>query len=167
MLKNTVLVLAVSSALAFGIASGTYAQDTSATSEPSHTISADELAQIDANADGTITSDELTAAADAGSVACGAQGIQPMFTGIGEVTEADAATAKNIRIVEVANCDAADVDASLGASNNVRLMLSTNDRVTAAVHAKGATIDDVLRVGTTNDALVVFIPTDPVDLGRN
>lgn len=164
MFTRTIQVLFISTALVVGADSFSYAEDKSASSETTGSIAADQLAQIDANNDGTIEPDELSAAAEAGSVSCGPQGIEPMFTGLGEVDESFAVTAKDIRVVEITNCDPADVEASLGTANNVRLLLGTNDRVTAAIQAEGAKLDDVLRVGKTGDALVVFIPADPVKL---
>jgi len=147
------------------------------------TVSADEIAaanttlsgqtgttvSVDADGDGVLSEAEiananglLTASAGAeDTVACGDSGIAGTITGMGSLDMAMLATATNVRVVTIANCETADVTAALAAEGaaSVQQGIGANNAAVQAIQARGASVADVLGATSTGDTLTVYVAT--------
>jgi hypothetical protein len=151
------------------------------------TISADEIAaanttlsgqtgttvSVDADGDGVLSETEiananglLTASASAeggaeDSVACGDSGIEGTITAMGSLDMAMLATATNVRVVTIANCETADVTAALAAEGaaSVQKSIGANNAAVQAIQARGASVADVLGATSDGDTLTVYVAT--------
>lgn len=122
---------------------------------------------IDANGDGSFSADELSAAASAGSVACGDSGLGAFISALGDFDEAQIATASVVRVVLVSDCAEDEVSAALAAegATNIRGLLDANAAVTSAVQTRGASMADVLGAAVSGNMLVVFVAADQTSTG--
>jgi hypothetical protein len=122
---------------------------------------------IDADGDGTLSDDEIAAANEmAGmnamaedSVTCGDSGIEATISGMGELDMAMLASASNVRVVLVSDCDTADVTSALASegATSLRTELGNNSAAVAAIQSRGATVADVLGATSSGDTLTVYV----------
>ncbi|RYE87708.1 MAG: hypothetical protein EOP19_03540 [Hyphomicrobiales bacterium] len=147
------------------------------------TISADEIAaanttlsaqtgttvSVDADGDGVLSETEiananglLTASASTeDTVACGDSGIEGTITAMGSLDTAMLATATNVRVVTIADCETADVTAALAAEGaaSVQQSIGANSAAVQAIQARGASVADVLGATSSGDTLTVYVAT--------
>ena len=122
---------------------------------------------IDADGDGTLSEEEIAAANEmAGmnamnedSVTCGDSGIEATISGMGELDMAMIASASNVRVVLVSDCDTADVTSALASegATSLRTELGNNSAAVSAIQSRGATVADVLGATSSGGTLTVYV----------
>lgn len=119
---------------------------------------------LDANGDGTVTLEEAAAAqaslgAAGDTVACEADGLAGMMSGMKMADTSTITAATNVHIVLVSNCSADEVTSALATegATNIRGALQANAAAVAAIQTRGATMADVLGATAEGDTVTVYV----------